>query len=147
LYLTNTRTKAALATLLPKEANFRFADLGCGLGGPVLSLSRVRPDGYFTGFETAPALFLMAWLRRRLSGGANIEIIFSDFWSQNLGEFDVVYCFLSPVPMPALFEKARLQMKPGSLLVSNSFEVPGTPADDILEVDDARNTKLHLWRM
>jgi precorrin-6B methylase 2 len=147
LYLTNTATKAALADLLPPENNFRFADLGCGLGGPALNLSRVRPDGHFTGIESAPALFLAASLRRRLSGTTNADIVFGDFWLRNLGEFDVVYCFLSPVPMPALFEKACLEMKPGSLLISNSFDVPAKPADVIVEVDDARNTKLHLWRM
>ena len=147
LYLTNTRTKTALAKLLPTEQDFHFADLGGGLGGPVLALSRERPNGQFTGIESAPALFLAAWLRRRLAGTTNNHIQFGDFWSRDLSGFDVVYCFLSPVPMPALFEKARKEMKPGSLLISNSFEVPGQPADDIVAVDDARQTQLHLWRM
>ena len=147
LYLTNTGTKAALAKLLPAKQNFHFADLGCGLGGPVLALSRERPDGHFTGIESAPALFLAAWLRRHFTETANARIQFGDFWSRDLGDFDVVYCFLSPVPMPALFEKVKKEMKPGSLLISNSFDVPGRPADEIVDVDDARQTKLHLWRI
>ena len=85
LYLTNTGTKATLAKLLPPEQNFHFADLGCGLGGPVLFLSRKRPDGHFTGIESAPALFMTAWLRRRLAGTANAGIQFGDFWSRDLG--------------------------------------------------------------
>ncbi|MBT7943130.1 MAG: class I SAM-dependent methyltransferase [Alphaproteobacteria bacterium] len=147
LYLTNSKTKAALAEQLPSLANFRFADIGCGLGGPVLALSENRPDGNFTGIESAPLLFLASWLRKFFQGSANTEIVFSDFWSVSLSKFDVVYCFLSPVPMPALFEKARLEMKPGSLLISNSFEVPEHPADEIVEVQDTRQTKLHVWRM
>jgi hypothetical protein len=147
LYLTNKTTKAALAKLLPPDGDFRFADLGCGMGGPVLDLSGMRPNGHFTGIESAPALFLAAWLRCRLNDNFNADIIFGDFWSRDLAGFDVVYCFLSPLPMPALFEKACLEMKPGSLLISNSFGVTARPADDIIEVGDARKTKLYLWRM
>jgi len=147
LYLTNTGTKVAVAKLLPTEQDFHFLDLGCGLGGPVMVLSGQRPDGHFTGIESASALFLAAWLRSRIAGNVNAKIQFGDFWSRDLGVFDVVYCFLSPVPMPALLEKARKEMKPSSLLISNSFEVPGSPADEIVDVDDGRQTKLHLWRM
>ncbi|MDA1091472.1 MAG: class I SAM-dependent methyltransferase [Proteobacteria bacterium] len=147
LYLSNLSTKTALARLLPEKGGFRFADLGCGLGGPVLTLSRVRPEGRFTGFETAPLLFAIAWLRQRFRGQGNGEIRRTDFWSVDLSDFDFVYCFLSPVPMPALYEKARREMRPGSLLISNSFEVPGHPADEIVSVEDRRQTKLHLWKM
>ncbi len=147
LYLSNTLTKTALAGLLPEKGGFRFADLGCGLGGPVFTLSQARPEGRFTGFETAPLLFAYAWLRQRFGGPGNGEIRRTDFWSVDLGDFDFVYCFLSPVPMPALFEKARREMRPGSLLISNSFEVPGHPADLIIDIEDRRQTKLHLWRM
>ncbi len=147
LYLSNRKTKEALAGLLPAEAGFCFADLGCGLGGPVIGLSSARPEGRYTGFETAPLLFAAAWLRLRLGGADNAEIRFADIWSLDLGDFDVVYCFLSPLPMPALHEKARREMRPGSLLISNSFDVPGHPADETVTVEDRRQTRLHLWRM
>ena len=147
LYLSNRKTKQALANLLPVKNEFKFADLGCGFAGPVLALSRARPEGLFTGVETAPLLFAAAWLRRRLLGIPNADILFADYRELDLGPFDFVYCFLSPVPMPDLYEKARREMRPGSVLISNSFVVPGQPADEILEVEDGRKTRLHLWRM
>ncbi len=173
LYLTNPKTKAALAELLPekqqapgeaarpgvspenknggaatgKEINFRFADLGSGLGGPLLALARKRADGHFTGIESAPVLFVLTWLRLLFGGADNVRLRYGDFRSLDLAPYDVVYCFLSPVPMPALYEKARLEMTAGSLLISNSFAVPDHPADEIIDVGDRRKTKLHLWRM
>jgi len=147
LYLSNRKTKDVLAGLLPAEGGFRFADLGCGLGGPVLALSRARPEGHFTGIETAPLLFAFAWLRRRVTGAPNADIQFADFRTLDLGSFDFVYCFLSPVPMPGLYDKALREMRPGSLLISNSFDVPGHPADETVAVGDGRETRLHLWRM
>lgn len=147
LYLSNSKTKEDLAGLLPEKEGFRFADLGCGLGGPVLELSRLCPKGRYTGYETAPLIFTAAWFRHRLFGADNVEIRYIDFWTVDLADFDVVYCFLSPAPMPELFDKAQREMRPGSLLISNSFEVPDHPADEIMTVDDHRQTKLHLWRM
>ncbi len=58
-----------------------------------------------------------------------------------------MYAFLSPVPMPAVWAKAIAEMRPGSLLVSNSFEVPGHEADAVIEVGDRRGTRLFLYRM
>ncbi len=147
LYLSNRKTKNILAGLLPTKDGIRFADLGCGFGGPVLALSRARPEGRFTGVETAPLLFAAAWLRRRLLGVPNADILFTDYRKLDLGPFDCVYCFLSPVPMPDLYDKARREMRPGSLLISNSFIVPGKPADETVDVGDGRKTRLHLWRM
>ena len=162
LYLSNPRTRAALAALLPQEAGsgktatesknknkpwVRFADLGCGLGGPVLDLARRRPDGHFTGIELAPLPFALAWLRLRFAGLANVKLLFGDYRSHSLGEYDVVYAFLSPVPMPNLFDQAKQEMKSGSLLISNTFDVPGHPADETVEVADRRQTSLYLWRL
>ena len=176
LYLSNPRTRAALAALLPQEAGngetstgtkqkeagsgetatesknknkpgVRFADLGCGLGGPVLDLARRRPDGHFTGIESAPLPFALAWLRLRFAGLANVKLLFGNYRSHGLGEYDVVYAFLSPVPMPDLFDQAKQEMKSGSLLISNTFDVPGHPADETVEVADRRQTSLYLWRL
>lgn len=59
----------------------------------------------------------------------------------------MVYCFLSPAPMPARCAKARAEMRPGSLLISNSFEVPGRPAGRVVEVGDRGATRLNVWQM
>jgi hypothetical protein len=68
-----------------------------------------------------------------------------DFWKTNLAEFDVVYAFLSPVPMPALWEKACLEMRKGSVLVSNSFVIPNVKAKRVIEVGDRRKTRLYVY--
>ncbi|MCF8468069.1 MAG: class I SAM-dependent methyltransferase [Sneathiella sp.] len=147
LYLTNRATSAALLKLLPEKTPVHFADLGSGLGGTLRHLARNAPASKFTGLETAPLPFALSWGLGKLGGTSNLSFRFRDIFKQDLGEFDVVYCFLSPVPMPRLYEKAQAEMKPGSLFVSNSFTVPGQAPDDIVEVADRRKTKLLLWRM
>ncbi len=141
LYLTNRQTAAALITLMDSRKARRFIDLGSGLGGVVRA---VDGDGRSAqGVESAPLSWFLSWLLSKLSGRGHV--IRQDLWSTNLSQEDVVYAFLSPAPMPRLWDKARLEMKAGSLLVSNSFAVPGVEADEIWELPDRRKTKLFLY--
>lgn len=145
LYNASRDARAKLESLLPERTGFTFVDLGCGLGGPLTHLASRRPDGRFLGVEASPLPFLVAWLRclRR----PNVRIRLSSLWSVGLGGFDVVYAFLSPEPMPALWAKARKEMPPGSRLVSHSFEVPGQPPAQILPVAGRPGACLRIWEM
>jgi SAM-dependent methyltransferase len=143
LYLSSRSVWNALAQLLPPGG--RWLDLGCGSGGGLLALSRQRPQAEHVGVESAPLLWLLAKLRfvRR----PRCRVLFADLWALDLSQFDLVYAFLSPAPMPALWRKARQEMRPGSLLVSNSFMVPQVPPTRVIEVDDRRRSRLYVWQM
>lgn len=143
LYLTNRATEARLGQLLPEGRPFKFIDLGCGLGGPLKRLARGHASGEFEGVEAAPLTFAIAWLR--CLGTANARVRLGDFRHADLSRFDVVYCFLSPQPMTGLYNKALREMKPGAVLISNSFAVPGHDADDVVAVADRRATRLYRW--
>lgn len=146
LYLTNRKTWAAIHQLLPEKRDLRFVDLGSGIGGTTRYLATYRPDAQFVGVETAPLPLLVCHLRQLLNRLPNMEQRTQDLWSVDLAAFDVAYCFLSPQPMAQLYEKASTEMKPGSMLISNSFEVPGHPPTEEVIVDDSRSTRLLIWR-
>lgn len=146
LYLTGARSTDALATWLERRApDFRFVDLGCGPAGALLRLARRFPGAQFVGVETAPLSFAIAWLRSL--GRSNCRIRYVSLWRTDLVDFDVAYCFLSPAPMAALWQKARAELPMGAWLISNSFEVPDVPADETLALHDWRQSRLMLWRI
>lgn len=146
LYLTGKQTREQLATLLERRSDeLRFVDLGCGPAGTLLALAKTFPRGQFVGVETAPLSFAIAWLRCMLQ--PNCTIRYQSLWCTDLAEFNVVYCFLSPVPMPALWLKAKAQMPPSAWLISNTFAVPGVEADECIEMADWRQSNLLLWHM
>src|SRR6185369_7474605 len=97
----------------------RACDLGAGLGGPLTGLARMRPDALITGVEAS----LLPWLvcRLRCLRRRNARAVLGDLFAHDLMGYDLVYAFLSPAPMPRLWELARAGMRPGSLLVSNTF--------------------------
>ncbi|MBI4740650.1 MAG: class I SAM-dependent methyltransferase [Betaproteobacteria bacterium] len=145
LYLSNTQTAAALAELTADRTSFRFLDLGAGIGSVVCPLAGARPECRFTGVENAPVTWAVG--RLRSAGLSNCDWRWGDIWQTDLSGFDVVYAFLSPVPMPALWQKARAEMRPGSLFVSNSFAVPEVEADEVCGVEDRRQTRLYCYRL
>jgi SAM-dependent methyltransferase len=147
LYLSNRKTKKVLVDLIPPETNVTFIDLGCGLGDIVTSVARARPQARVIGVETAPLSFLVAWVRAKFFTSVNAEIRFQSIWDTDVSNADMVYAFLSPAPMIRLNEKLRNEMKPGSRFISNSFAVPGAEPDEIVAVDDTRETQLLIWRL
>ncbi|MDO6963703.1 class I SAM-dependent methyltransferase [Rhizobium alvei] len=147
LYLTNRRTSDALAELARANNCRSFVDLGSGLGGVVLQMARSNESLIATGVETAPLVFAAAWIKALFAGLPNARFRYRSIWDENLSGHDLVYCFLSPAPMPRMYEKARAEMRPGTLLVSNSFAIPNREPDQIIAVTDGRQTKLFLYRM
>ncbi len=147
LYLSNHVCRDAIAAEVADRRAAVFIDLGCGLGGVIASVARTRPETRCLGVETAPLSFLIAWARIRMMGLENAEIAFRSIWETDVSDADVVYAFLSPAPMTRLNEKLSAEMKPGSLFISNSFAVPGREPDEVMTLDDARQTNLLLWRM
>lgn len=145
LYLSNAMTARAVLALLPQNRPATLIDAGCGTGSLLARVARARPDCRVIGLENAPLPWLVAWVRTgRLR---NCHVRFGNLWASSFAEADVVYAFLSPVPMPRLWEKLCAQMKPGTMLVSNSFDVPGVVPEQVVEVADRRGTRLFCYRI
>lgn len=149
LYLSSRKVWQALETLLPqdKEQHFSFMDLGSGLGGVLTYLSRARPDGLYYGIETAPLPCLWSWLRIKLGGHDNCRVQWGSMWDCDLSRYDVVFAYLSPVPMERLWHKAQAEMRPGSVFISSTFQVPGKQPDFALDVDDLHHSRLLVWKI
>ncbi|WP_338088531.1 class I SAM-dependent methyltransferase [Niveibacterium umoris] len=142
LFLSNRRTVATLADALP-AGPLKVLDIGSGTGSFVRAFARLRPDAEVTGIEAAPAPAALAtWLARKQ---ANARLARGDFFAADWSAYDVVYAFLSPVPMAEVWDKACAEMRPGAVLVSNSFAVPGVEADGVLPVNDRRKTNLYCY--
>jgi SAM-dependent methyltransferase len=140
LYLSSQRAVEAVADLAPAGA--RVIDLGCGLGGWLAGLKALRPDLSLAGVEMAPLNWLVS--RLRLAGQAEVRL--GSLWDRDLSGYDIVYAYLSPAPMAELWDKVAREMRPGSLLISNTFAVPGQAPDQTIELHDLSHARLLIWR-
>jgi SAM-dependent methyltransferase len=146
LYLSDRKAWQAVMSLLPEKKAFRFIDLGSGLGDVLFYLEPRFRQGHFCGTEIAPAPWLIsrmrAWLKR-----SRAVFFRRDYTRLDLAEFDVVFAFLSPAAMPALWQQAQMQMREGGLFISLSFAVNTRQPDHVLTLAEGARHTLYAWRM
>jgi hypothetical protein len=145
LFFSGGAAVVALCDLVPVAASVRVLDAGSGIGTVLAGLSARRPCAAVEGIESAIGPWLVSRLRAALPGG-RFQVMLDDFWNVDFGRYDVVYAFLSPAAMPRLWNKARREMRRGSVLVSNSFGIPGVPPTRSIAMR-GRARHLYVWRM
>lgn len=123
LYLSGREVATAIEALLPPDRPARMLDLGCGTGSVIAPLAQQRPNCHFHGIESAPAPWVITHLRSRTLPNLSVER--GDFFSADWRGYDVIYAFLSPHPMAAVWAKACTELGPQALLISKDFPVAG----------------------
>ena len=133
----------AVEQLLPTDHAIRVVDVGSGLGGFVLDMSSKRQDSEIIGIELAPLPWFISWVRARFSQ-SRAQFIRADYTDFDFSQFDVVFAYLSPAVMTALWDKAHAEMRPGSLLLSNEFVIEDHAPDLVIQTEQMR-TPLYAW--
>lgn len=136
----------AVAALLPDQGArvVQMVDIGSGMGGLVLSLAAQRPADSFLGVELAPLPWFISRVRVAVTN-STARFTRTDYERLNLGDFDVVFAYLSPAAMPALWQKVQREMRAGTLLLSYEFIIPGH-SPDMTVLPDPQGPELYGWR-
>ena len=145
LFLSNRQTVQKLLDITQNEPNLVLLDIGAGTGTVIRQLASARPDARFSGVENAPLTWLIG--RLRTIGLANCGWRFGSLWDISWADYNVIYAFLSPAPMAELWAKATREMPDGSLLISNTFAIPGVEPSREVRVGDRRDTCLYCYRI
>jgi predicted RNA methylase len=100
-------------------------DLGCGDGRVIVTAAR-RFGARAVGIEIDPLRYLWSQMLVTLLGLRDrVQVVYGDFFAQDLSEADVVTCYLMQNTNERLVEKLRRELRPGSRVVSNTFTFPG----------------------
>ena len=134
-----------VAELTPQDKPIRMIDIGSGLGDLSMHVAKVRPLGQIEGIEIAPLPWLISKLRARLTGSKAIFKL-GDYHQLDFSKYDVVFAYLSPAAMPALWQKAQQEMRAGSLLMSYEFEIVGVKPSFCIE-SAAKTSMIYAWKM
>lgn len=134
-----------VAKILDEFKCARFIDVGCGLGGLLFKLEQRMGRGSFCGVEIAPLPYLVCVVRKWMLR-ANVKFLFGGYERLNFAEYDVVFCYLSPVAMPFIWTKASSEMRAGTVLLSYEFIIPAQEPSFVLEFG-ADAPPLYGWRI
>lgn len=105
-----------------------FVDLGSGDGRVVFRAAREGIFARSVGYEINPVLHAFASFRRLVQAPrywSTTDFALRDLWKVDLRDVDVVAVYgLQPI-MQDLGVKMKAELKPGAVVVSNVFAIPG----------------------
>lgn len=132
-------------TKYAEKEELKIAELGSGWGGLAFAVSKNFPKAEIQGYELS---FFPYWFSK-LQGLFYPRITFSksDIFEQDLTKYDVVVYYLAPVISERLSKKFREELKPGTLIVSSGFALPGFEPIETLEVKVIVKNPVFVYRV
>ena len=110
-------------------------DLGCGDGRILTHLSKMNKNAKYIGIENNIFPIIIAKAESYLNfkkNGIKVDIVSGDFFKQDLSDATHIFTYLYPSMMDKLLPKFEKELKPGTRLVSLSFQFSGKkPVENI----------------
>jgi 16S rRNA A1518/A1519 N6-dimethyltransferase RsmA/KsgA/DIM1 with predicted DNA glycosylase/AP lyase activity len=117
-------------------------DLGCGDGRMVVTAVR-QYGARAVGIELDPLRFLWCQILITVLGlRSRVQIVYGDFFTQDLSAANVVTCYLLRSTNKKLQAKFKLELQPNARVVSNFFTFP-----KLKLVDQDEEAKLYLYSL
>lgn len=102
----------------------KSVDLGAGDGRIVIAFA--KSGAIATGFEIQQKYARRAKANIARAGLQDKTTIkASDFWNEDLAEYDVVTIYGMRIIMEKLSEKLTRELRPGTIVITNGFPLPG----------------------
>ena len=137
-----------LRTKLSSGKPYKIAELGSGWGSLAFGLNRAFPKSRIIGYELSPIPYWISTFMNKITGDTNaIRFLRRDFFSEYLGDVNMVIFYLSGRHTIRLKDKLEEELKPGSVVISNSFPVPGWKPVKILTTKVFMELKIYVYVM
>lgn len=115
-----------IVTLADIKENELVYDLGSGDGRVLVAIANNSKARLIVGYELSFIPYLWSKLRLLFLGmGKRVEIRYANFLNRDLGQANVIFCFLTPMAMKKLGPKFVRELRKGTRVVSYSFSIPG----------------------
>lgn len=123
-----------------------IVDLGSGWGTLAIAFARQYPDRQIIGYEVSFFPWLISVLFRHLLALENLVFLRQNFLDADLGGASVLLCYLYPGGMTAIQEKLNSSPPKGdTLIVSNTFALPGFKPVQIVHLKDPYLTPIYVY--
>jgi SAM-dependent methyltransferase len=144
-YPSRTLVWQKLVSLIPAQSEARVLEIGSGLGDAAMYVARLRPNSQATGIEIAPLPWIVSMVRAWCYRSTAI-FKWGDYRTLDFSQYDLVFAYLSPAVMTYVWEKAKQEMRPGSLLVSYEFGITGVPPTRSISLGK-HDAMLYVWKI
>lgn len=134
-----------VAKIIPQDQSVHLIDIGSGLGDMSMYMAKIRPDSQIEGIEIAPLPWMISYMRAKFRR-SSATFILGNYQALDFANYDVIFAYLSPVAMRTLWDKASKEMRPGSMLISLEFEIPGV-VEHIRIAGNKSTPAIYVWKI
>ena len=134
-----------VAKIIPQDQSVRLIDIGSGLGDMSMYMAKIRPDSQIEGIEIAPLPWMISYIRAKFRR-SSATFTLGNYQALNFENYDVIFAYLSPAAMRMLWDKASQEMRPGSMLISLEFEIPGV-AENMRIAGNQNRPDIYVWKI
>ncbi len=143
---TSPRVARVLMVLAGDNVRGTVYELGSGWGTLAFPLADRFPENQVVGIEVSPLPWLVSWLRQALAPRSNLTLQLGNYHNVPLNDAGMVVCYLHPEGMERLRVKLEAELRPGSLVLCNTFAVRGWNPVAEAEADDLYRSRVFLYR-
>ena len=139
--------KKALARILAEIKIGRQSlvyELGAGQAGFLRALRQKYPEAKLVGIEIAFLPWLIGNIQSAL-GRHKIDFSREDVFKTDLGQADLLYCYLNEKTMAGLEEKFTRELNPGAQVLSYQFALPNKAAEKEIDLDKAGRVWIYRY--
>ena len=121
---SSRKAVATFIDLIPDTTGGKIVDLGAGWGTLAYPIAKHFSDSEVVGYELSPIPWLYSQLKGVFVRLPNLTLRRQSVFDADLADVDVVVVYLHPAAMRKLGPKFDRELRPGTLVLSNTFAVP-----------------------
>lgn len=140
------QTKAILR-LIPSDVSGTVYDLGSGWGTLALAVAKHLPQCHVIGFESSPIPYAISVILASFSQTRNLKFLRVDFLKTSVADAKLVLCYLYPGGMQKLKPKLERELRPGTLVISNTFSIPGWQPVQVQSAEDFFHSTVYVYKI
>ena len=144
---SSRKAQKAIISAIPHNTQGLIFDLGSGWGNVIFPLARSFPLASIRGIELSLVPWAVSQIRASLFGSSNLDIQRGNFQDISLECAEVVVCYLFPDGMTSLKKKFEEELKPNTLIVSNTFRLAGWEPEEVITLNDIHQTPIYRYRV
>jgi 16S rRNA A1518/A1519 N6-dimethyltransferase RsmA/KsgA/DIM1 with predicted DNA glycosylase/AP lyase activity len=138
--------KAILSQIDPNSSGL-ILELGSGWGTLAIALARRFKNYQVIGYESSPIPYLVSKLLNGFYRWPNLRFKRQNFFKVPLNDASVIVCYLYRGAMGKLKQKFDQELRTGTRIISNTFSLPESTPDAVVQVEDLFRTKIYSYTM
>ncbi len=142
---TSEKVKRRVLASIPPETQGVVVDLGSGWGNIAMQMAHLLPHCHIVGYEISPVPYFVSKLWKIFNNVPNLNLLKKEFSQVPLNNVSLVYCYLFPDAMKKLAKKFDKELRPGTIVISNTFALPGWDPIQVLNVQDIYHTRIYIY--